>query len=110
MPQNRNKPIFEILDLAYRVDMPKREWLREVAGCIYKHRHIGEGVLAYELDISGGKSRPGELISVEATEGIREFARNTGPLHRSLRSGVYHEVLKNGTDRKSTRLNSSHYS
>jgi DNA-binding CsgD family transcriptional regulator len=96
MARTRTPPIYEILELAYRLDLPASEWLQRLAESIHSRRNLGPGVLAYELDIS---ERPGSgtLGMVEATGAIREFSRNTGPLHRNISTGIYHKVLSNGT-------------
>ncbi len=96
MTPSAQTPVFEILELAYRIDLPKPTWMKQLAELIHRRRGLGPGALAYELDISK-PDRPGELGSVAATGDIEGFAHNTEPLHRSLSTRVYHRVLQCGT-------------
>ncbi|NBC30008.1 MAG: hypothetical protein GVY29_08450 [Spirochaetes bacterium] len=96
MSRSGQPHVFEILELAYRIDLPKRTWMQQLADRIHRRRGIGPGVLAYELDISEPDG-PGELGCVAATGEIEGFAQNTEPLHRSLSTRVYHRVLQCGT-------------
>jgi DNA-binding CsgD family transcriptional regulator len=92
----RPAPAFETLELAYRIDLPKKIWLKRLAEDIHRRRELGDGVLAYELDISN-PAASGKLGEVEATGGIEPFAQNTEPLHRMISANVYHKILRQGT-------------
>ena len=96
MTSSAQIPVFEILELAYRIDLPKATWMKQLAELIHRRRGLGPGALAYELDISKPDG-PGELGPVEATGDIEGFAHNTEPLHRTLSTRVYHRVLQSGT-------------
>jgi len=96
MTRPRTPASYEILDLAYRLDLPASEWLLSLAESIHIRRNLGPGVLAYELDISK-RAGTGKLGMVEATGAIEAFSRNTEPLHRNISTGIYHKVLSNGT-------------
>jgi DNA-binding CsgD family transcriptional regulator len=96
MARIRTPPLFEILELAYRLDLPTSEWLQRLAASIHIRRNLGPGVLAYELDISK-RAGTGTLGMVKSIGAIEEFDRNTEPLHRNISTGIYHRVLSNGT-------------
>lgn len=92
----------DIVELAYRVDLPKTEWLTKLATSVHERRTLGDGALAYELDLSG-RDEPARLGGVAATASVSAFARNTEPLHRTLASGVYRAVFRVGTHCATTR-------
>ena len=96
MLQQVRPRISEILELAYRFDIPKKEWMRRLARVIHARRDLGAGTLAYELDLSGPESSA-ELGNVEATGEIEPFAENTGPLHDALNARLYRDLLQYGT-------------
>jgi DNA-binding CsgD family transcriptional regulator len=93
----------DVIDLAYRVDLPRDEWLSRLAESVHCRRGLGEGALAYELDLSPF-DQPARLGSVAATSGIEVFARNTEPLHRTLASSAYHRVFRIGTHCATVRV------
>jgi DNA-binding CsgD family transcriptional regulator len=85
-----------VLDLAYRIDLPKSEWMEALARDIHRRRGAGDGVLAFELDISPIHS-PAYFGDVASTGGIRGFAAHIRRLHESLSSDLYHHILDGGT-------------
>jgi DNA-binding CsgD family transcriptional regulator len=96
MPERTPPRISDILELAYRFDVPKNEWMRRLADDILTRRGMGPGTLAYELDLSGA-DESAKLGTVEATGAIESFAENTEPLHHAIGARIYRDLLQNGT-------------
>ena len=91
-----NSALHEVLDLTYRIDLPKSEWMQALVKDIHRHRGVGDGMLAYELDISP-IDEPAKLGNVALTGDIVGFAEHIRRMHQSLSSDLYHQILSGGT-------------
>jgi DNA-binding NarL/FixJ family response regulator len=89
-------PLFEVLELAYRLDLPKHQWIRDLSALIHRRRGIGPGVLGYELDLAPPEGSLA-LGLVEAAGSIPNFVNNTEPLHEALSGRLYRDLLQFGT-------------
>ena len=92
----------ELMELAYRIDLPLKDWQQKLSDAIFKRRSIGTGLLSYEFDASDPEGPVG-IGSIATAGDVEEFAQSTEETHNAIQGNLYHIVLKRGTHCSTTR-------